>query len=487
MLNDNLKIKVINSVSWTLSSRAITEILQLIITIVLARILSPKDYGIVAMSSSLLVFIEGFSTLGFSNPIVQFEKIERRHLVTAFVSMLMFNILLYLLVFAVSPYVAKFYNEDILINVLRVTALSFIITAFNTVPIAILERSMQYKHIAMANIFRKLIIGIVAIVMAVKGQGVWSLVLAGQLGNLMMFPLLLRYSKWKPEIHFDKSAFKEMFRYGASVTGSGILTIIVRNVDNMIVGKYLGATALGYYSMAYDLMLKPIDYIMSNVGRVYFPALSSIKSDISRIYRAYSKLLEGISLFTFPIATGLFFLAPVFIEVIYGKKWLPAVDTFRIICFLGAIQSIGICSGILFLSLGRTDLHFRYKLAFTPIYILSYFIGVRYGIEGVAAAYTIVNVFLFIWPQISANRLISMNLKTFFRQMFPATASSIGMYLLLFAMGYIQYDVASLHVPLKIYFLESVFMGIIIYLSILYFVKKDIIIEISNAFKGRVG
>lgn len=479
-----LRQKVVHSLAWTFSSQVSREALQFVIAIVLARLLAPSDYGLVSISMTFLGFIQIFNGLGMRASLIHRQDIRQEHYTTAFWTTIVMSFSLCLATVMLAPYIAVFFNEPLLEKIIQVSALVFIVNSLNTVHFAILEKALDFKKITIVEISTAVLSGIISITLALTGYGVWALVLGGLAAQSILLPLPWIMTGWKPRFSYDYKAFKELFSFGANLTGAGILNYLVRNADNLIIGKVLGSTALGYYSLAYTLMLKPLQYVSANIGRVLFPAFSSIKDDKEKIRGVYLKVVQFISLITFPMMTGLLFVAPEFFEIAYGQKWMPAVPVFQILCLLGAIQSVGTTVGTIYLSQGRADLQFKYTLIFSPIFISSFFIGVNWGIEGVALCYALASGSIWVWSHIVANRLIDLRLRELFVRLVPAVTASLGMYLILsfikYGQGFLDFDL-----PIEALLAEFVVLGAVSYLLFTYLLKADFFTEISAILRKR--
>lgn len=420
----NLKQRIIGGLGWALSSQVATEVFRFGVTLVLVRLLSPRDYGLNALAGTMLGFIQIFSSLGFSQALIQKQDVTSVDYSTAFWSTLFLSLLLCGAVVLLAPAAALFFEEPLVDPLLKVAALGFILSALGTMQLAQLQKALAFKQIMLVELLTAVFAGITSIALALKGFGVWSLIIGGLVGQALALPVLWKMSIWKPRIVFSKRAFSELFAFGAHLTVGGIINYLMRNLDNVIIGKVLGSTALGYYSLAYNLMLKPLQYISFNIARVLFPALSSIRGDKEKTRKVYLKAVHFISLITFPMMSGFLFVASPVVEIVYGAKWMPVVPVLQILCLVGAIQSVGTTVGTIYLSQGRADLQLKYTVIFAPIVIGSFIIGVHWGIEGVAAAYAVATLGIWMWSHKIANGLIDLQLSPFFRELMTAALSS---------------------------------------------------------------
>jgi O-antigen/teichoic acid export membrane protein len=460
------------------------EIIQFGVTIVLARLLSPNDYGLVGMSGTVLGFVQIFNTFGFRSAIIQKKEITDSHYSTAFWMTLAISTILYLITLLASPLAAIFFKEPKLVGIMAVSALGFIITSLSTIQLAMLEKQLDFKKITIIELATAVTNGIVSISLALSGHGVWSLVWGSVAGQSVAIPLTWFLIRWTPALKFDRAAFNDLFTFGAHLTGATLVNYFARNADNLIIGRVLGSGALGYYALAYNLMLKPLQYVSSNLARVLFPALSAIRDDKEKTRQTYLKVVQAISILTFPMMTGLLFLAPDLIHAVYGAKWMPVVPIFQILCLLGAIQSIGTTVGIIYISQGRADLQLKYTLIFSPIIVASFFVGVQWGTVGVASAYLMSSGSIWIWSHVVANRLIGLRLAPLFKRMAPATMASIGMYLVLNAAKYFPFEFAFAPIAVYAKLASLIVTGAISYTILLYLIKGDDFMAMLKAYKS---
>jgi PST family polysaccharide transporter len=259
--------------------------------------------------------------------------------------------------------------------------------------------------------------------------------------------------------------------------------LVIGNADSIIVGKILGAEMLGYYTIAYGIMMKPIQFIFNSLGRIFFPAFSSIKQQKNQFKDLYLKLLNAVSLFVFPLMAGAFFVAPVLFKVVYGDKWLPGVPIFKILCFVGAIEAVGMFAAGIFYSLGKAEIDLKIKIASVPLYILGFLVGALYELKGVAWAYFLISLFVWPWKQIYACRLIGVSNWEYFRSLQLAGVASVVMYLFLRFMESVQI-MNSWYILSDIFYLFVVVgIGIIIYFTTILIISKNTFKEILGYIK----
>ncbi|MFL5920414.1 MAG: MOP flippase family protein [Gaiellaceae bacterium] len=431
----SLTQRTLSGMGWTGSSRVGSQIAQFVITAVLARLLVPADFGLVQMYVVFTGFAMLFVDLGFVGAIVQRKELDERHLSSAFWLNLGSSTAVAVLIAALSPAVAAFYGESQLVPLMIVAALNFIIAAPALVQIAQLRRALNFRFLAITEIVATVVSGVVAIAAAVAGLGVWSLVLLLLVASATKTAILWFSSDWRPKRLVDRTAVRELWRFGGNLIGSYTLSYWARNADNLLIGKVLGLTTLGLYSRAYNLMLLPVQQPSAIATNVMFSSLSGIQEDRKRVKRAYLRAVGLIAALTFPVLTGLLVLSDRFISVVYGEKWLDAAPLLSVLCIAGIVQSVQLTSYWLYGSQGRPDLLFRWNLISFPCVIASFFVGLHWGALGVTIAYTVVTAAL-AYPAVSiAGRRVDMSFLEVAARLRNVVLASGVMGLLVFALG----------------------------------------------------
>jgi len=429
----NLKQKTLKGLAWTGGAQGGKQISQFMIIAILANLLSPDDFGLLGMATFFTGLISIFNEMGFSNALIQKKNITDRHYSSVFWLSIIIGIFLFLLMIPLSFPIAGFYKEPRLRPILILLSLNFIIFSFGLVQKAILQKEMEFKKIAVIDLTAILSGGVVGVFLALSGHGVYSLVYQLIVFTSMDMVLLWFFSKWRPRLEFSLSAIKDIWGFSLNLTGFNIINYFARNLDYLLVGKFLGAQALGFYTLAYRLMTYPLQNISWTIMKVMFPALSKIQDDLERVRFAYKKMIKAISLATFPMMLGLFALAPEFIHLVFGPKWAPVVPLVRIFCICGLIQSIGTTVGTIVLSQGKAKLHFQLGVLFTIFITIAILLGLHWGIVGVALFYS---VFSIIWIHGVnfgvSSWLIKLKYSQFYAQLVNSYLMSILMMLIIF-------------------------------------------------------
>ncbi len=478
--------QTIKGLGWSGVSQVVRQLLQFAVTVVLARLLVPTDFGALAMIAVFTGFAGIFVDLGLGAALVQKQEATDIHLHTTFWLNLAAGTAISAIVFLAAPAIAALYLEPRLRTITRVIALNFLLSSLCSIPYSQLQKKLEFKNLAKVEIASFLGAGVVAIVLAWRGLGVWSLVAQTLLATLISAGLLWRLCHFRPALRFSRKAFRELFSFSSHYLGFNALAYWIRNFDNLLVGKYIGAAALGIYSRAYNLMLYPVNQLSGVISRVMFPALSQIQHDIPRVRSLYLKATRAIALVSFPLMVGLLCLAEPFVLNVFGSKWEGVIPVLEIFSLLGLVQSIGTTVGWIYTSQGRTDIMFKWSLFAGTIYVTSFIIGLRAGIVGIATAYAFSNYVLLWYPSWTiAGRLIQLNFADMVRNL-------AGPFLCSMAMGGAVWLLSTLlPFPTKgwLYLLTLVISGMAIYFALIRLFNlrayRDVLEIIQDQIKSR--
>ena len=405
----SLKERTVTGIAWSTAARVVHQAIQFTLSVILARLLVPEDYGLVGMVAVFTGFATLLAEFGFGSAIVYRPDLRPIHLTSIFWVNIAAGALLAALFWIGAPVVAAFYETPLLVSITRAIGLNFLLSAFGIVPSALLRRHMAFDRVAALNVLAALTAGIVAVGLAYAGVGAWALVIHGLVSAASMSGLALAFSRWRPGLQFSAPAVRELLGYSSNLVGFGLVNYWARNADSLLIGKFLGSAALGIYSRAYSLMLLPISEVIAVLGNVMFPALSSIQQDRTRVKRIYLRAMPMIALVAFPMMLGLVAVAEPFVLTLFGERWIGVAPLLRILCFVGIIQSMCSPTGWIYTSQGRTDRMFWWGIVGSGALIIGIVVGVIQGTaQAVALWYFLANV-LICYPCIAiAGRLIDL-------------------------------------------------------------------------------
>lgn len=411
------------------------QILEFGISVILARLLTPQDFGLVGMVFVFTGFISLFSELGFGAALIQRKDVYEQHLSSVFWLNIAAGFLIMIFLAVGAPLIGVFYNEPRLVPLTRLLSLNFLIGAFKTVHTAIITRSMNFKLLALLETTTVLIAGILAVVLALSGFGVWSL--AWQLLCLTTLQVIVIwiFTDWRPQLQFHKSAIQELWKFSSNLVGFRIINYWVRNADNLLVGKFVGSAGLGIYTRSYSTMLMPLTQVTWVLSRVMFPALSKIQDDIPQVKQVYFLANRAIALVTMPMVCGLLVVTKSFVLTLYGPKWESAIPIIQILCLIAISQPIGSTVGWIYGALGRTDIQFRWAVIRGSTAIIAFIIGVQWGIMGVAIAYVVRGYLVHYHSIVIPGRLIGVSFKEYHLNVASVFGCAVAMAGLVWCLG----------------------------------------------------
>jgi len=461
----SLKAKVVTGTKWVAFANVFKQILQVLSLVIFARLLSPDDFGLFALMMIFVSFLVMFTDMGTASALVHIKNPSNKLLS----SVLFFNIfigtLFCLLLIIFSGYISIFFNSPKLEPLLQLISINFVIMSLGVVQKVRYEKELDFKYLTLIESF-SIFIGIsVGIIFALLGFGVYSLVLQVLITSILSVGLLWKVSKWRPLLYFSIEDIKIIWKYTANLSAFNFINYFARNADNFLIGKFLNSSALGVYSLAYNIMLYPLQNISRVLLRILFPAFSKIQDDNKKFKEAYLKTIFFISLVSFPIMFGLIATADIFVSVLFGDKWANLAPILMILAPVGVIQSIGTTNGSIFMAKGNTNLLLRVGIWSTIITIIFFIGGIFYGVEGVAISYLLSNIVLFYpvfkisWGQIELS--VSEGIK----KIFPILliSSFMGLVVWIFGQWLNQFHINSI-----IQLMIMVISGKIIYISLIY-------------------
>ena len=472
-----LKHKTISGIKWTMAASVVQRIISFGTTVVLARILSPADFGLFALA---FVMIDGFGifkSLGFDSALVRRkdEDIDRA-CNTAFFLIPAMGMILFVILFFFAPIGAKFLNNPQVAPIIRTLALVFVISTFGKVPQTILYRSMKFKYKSIAEVSASVVYCAMALILALNKFGVWSLVIAYIAKTLVQVSIEWYFSGWKPKFEFDRAIAWDMFHFGKYILASAMIWFLFRNFDNLLVGKLLGVTMLGYYAIAMNIATFLSQYFLDKVGMVMYPAYSQIQEDIEDVKRVMSRTLRYISVLVFPFSLGIFIFAPDILRVVFGAKWLPATNILRILAFVGLFRSLGSAIWPAFLARGEVKANFQVNLAQVFYFIVLVVpLALKFKLLGVGCAVLFSSIVSFIVGLIRVKNLLHVELSLILNSVRLAFLSSFS--LLLVALFLKNLNLTG---NLNINFLITALISGFTYFAVTYFMDRHILQDIKK-------
>ncbi len=394
----NLKSRSVRGGLVTFTTQGITFFLGFLSTVVLARLLVPEDFGLIAMVTAVTRFITIFKDMGLSMATVQKENINHAQVSTLFWINLSLSLAIMLLVTALAPVIALFYNQARLTWITVSLASTFVFSGLTIQHQALLRRQMRFGSLALTQIISISIGILAAIVSALYGMGYWALVIKQLVESLTNMLAVWVACKWRPGKPVWRSGVRSMLSFGGNLTGFNLLNYFARNADNLLIGRFWGSVQLGLYAKAYGLLMLPIRQVTAPIAAVAIPALSRLQDDPVNYQRYYYRALRAIAFVTMPTIAMLAALSEEVIEIVLGNRWIGAAAIFKVLAFAALLQPVVNPVGWVFVSLGQTDRQLRWALFAAPITVISFIIGLPWGAYGIAFSYMICNLTVLAFP-----------------------------------------------------------------------------------------
>lgn len=388
MVEENLKHKAKVGMYWSFLNNAANQIMQFGVAIVMARLLSPEDYGITALPAVFMAVAGILTDSGFAMALIRKPEVTEKDLSTSFYYSICMGILMYILLFFAAPWIADFYDTPMLIPLIRITALSFLWGPLATPQNVIINRRLDFKTPARISIINKIVSAIVGITLALFGYGLWALVISGLTAGFLGVVQKWWVVKWLPKERFSKESFKYLWNFGNKMIGANLVEAFYLNVAPIFIGKVYSPATLGLFCRADGYACLPVNQLNGVLNSVTFPVLSKLNEDHELLSRSYRKMMKLSSFVTFPILFLLAALARPLIIVMITEKWVDCILMLQILCLAKMWWPIMSLNRTALQVIGRSDLYFRLELLKRSVNIIILIIALQFGI----IAFCIANV-----------------------------------------------------------------------------------------------
>ena len=461
----SLKKQAAKGVIWSVLEGWGRQVISSIVFFVLARLLGPESFGLIALASTSIALFQLFLEQGFSEAIIQRKDIEPEHLDTTFWTNIGVGLALTTASIMAAKPISLFYDEPLLFPILCWLSLGLLIGSFSGVQKALLRRQLKFRVLAIRSIISIIAGSIVGLTMAVMGFGVWSLVGQQLANSLVQVVVLWSTSKWFPSFKFSKKHFKDLFSFGLNVLGIRILNFLNRRSDDLLIGYFLGPVALGYYNIAYKVLLIMTDLLISVIGRVALPTFSRLQDDLERLRDVYYKTTQLSSFVAFPAFLSMTVLAPEIVLGLFGPKWAPSIPVMQILSTIGILHSLYYFNGSVIMAMGKPKLRLYLNCITSIVNIIGFFIAVRWGILAVASTYVIRGYLLSPLPLLVMRNLIKINFKRYLTQIVTPMGCSLVMILAILLFKHSLYQITNMSVYIVV--ISSAIIGIVLYLLLI--------------------
>ena len=415
----SLKSKAIKGLSWSAFENTSNLGLNFLVGIILARILTPSEFGLIGITT---IFIAVSSTIvdsGFSSALIRKKNTNSKDYNTVFYFNLLAGILLYILLFFCAPAIASFFKDPTITSIIRAMGIVLIFGAFGSIQKVILTKQINFKTQSKISIFSSILSGVIGVYMAFNGFGVWSLVLREISRQFFSSILFWIFNKWRPNLEFSIQSFKELFGFGSKLLFTNLLETLYKNIYYLIIGRFFTLFELGQYTRAEQFNSIFSSNLSSIIQRVSFPVFSELQHNDDKLKQAFKEILQGTMLIAFSLMFGLVAVAEPLILVLIGDKWLQSVSYLQIIALGGMIYPLHALNIDILMVKGKSDLFLKIEIIKKTIAVIPILLGIFYGIEFMLWGSVIISFVSFFANSFYSKKLIDYSSFNQIKDIFP--------------------------------------------------------------------
>lgn len=453
----DLSIKATKGMFWSLAEYFGMQVIQLVISIILARILMPDQFGLIGMLTIFLAVAQSLLDSGFGSALIQKKDADQVDASSVFYFNLLVGFVLVSILFIAAPLIAEYFSEPLLLPLTRVLSFNILINAFILVPQVQLTKCLDFKTLMKVTLSANLISGIVSIFLALNGLGVWALAVQSLLANLIKAIFLWVFSHWYPSRSFSLASLKTMFGFGSRMLLSGLLDSVFSNIYQPLIGRLYTVADVGYYDRARNLERLSIQPAGSVLGRVLFPALSSIQDDRPRMKNAMREAIITTVFFHFPMMIGLIVIAEPLIIILMTDRWAPSIPYFQVLCIAGLLFPLHVINLNILQAVGKSDLFLRLEIFKKVFALIVIAVTFRYGIMALLYGQVITSVISYLINSYYSKSLVGYSTLRQLRDISPYLLTSA-------TMGLAAYLAGRLVEGLWLRLMTQISIGLVVYL-----------------------
>ena len=473
----SLRSKTVKGVAVLGAGKGFGRIISFAITIVLARILSPDDYGLMAMAMVICGFISFFNEIGLGSAIIQRKDVTARQLDGAFSISVIASISLYGFTYLVAPSIGDFYNNEQIADMLVVLAISFVIGAFATVSNALISKNMQFKALAGIELTTILTQAALTLTFALLGYEAWSLVFGFIFAQLIRAVLVIIFARWRPTTFGAFTEAIDLIKFGLTVTYSRLTWYAYSNAATFIIGKVSGEKQLGIFSMAATLAGLPTEHLTSLIRQVASPVFAKLQDNLAELNKLLYGFTAGLAMITFPVLAGIGVTAPELIPILLGEQWLAVIFPVQALSVMGLIKSISPLLTQALTSTGKVNITAKYTTICSVIVPLAVLFGVLWqGINGVAIVLPLVYSLLFIILLLLCRKHINLCIPQYLS---PLITPLSGCMVMAFGV-YVSNVLLASYLNVGLLFFVEVLIGVVIYLWWLIYIRSEGLLQLKE-------
>jgi O-antigen/teichoic acid export membrane protein len=473
------KEKAVSGVKWSAISQFGTQVVVMAGSVILARLLSPGDFGLMALLTVLAGFAGYFANFGFSTALIQQKEVTDAELSSVFWVNVLAGIILFFLFFLGAPRLAVFFKEPIIEPLTKVISVNFLLSSLSFIHYTLLNRRLAFKELAIVTFGAVVISYAGAIILAYKGFGVWSLLIQSLLSALALSVGYFYFSRWRPQFIFSKKSLHGLSKVGFQVFIISILDYVALNIDTLLIGKFINKRQLGEYGRSNAFLMLPVVNVTAVISRVILPSLAHIQDDKPRVAAIYFQAARFIAAITFPMMIGLAVVAHPFVLVIFGEQWLGMVPMLQCFSVLGILASLNSLHDPVIVSQGRTDLLFRLAPFEKGLLILAIFGGLYWGVFGIIICKMVANFILVIPKVWIVGKAIEKRVGNIYANVSPFLIMALSMGVVVFFAGKIMPP----HLGVAVLLGAQVVSGIVSYGLFILILRPKVLTELRSIMR----
>ena len=481
MKNENIKNEVISSLIWKFLERIGTQGVQFIVSIILARLLLPSDYGVVSMILVFTAIANVFIQTGFSTSLIQKKDSDELDFSSVFYISLLIAAICYVILFFAAPIIASFYNMPAITSILRVISLTLFFGAINSVQNAKIAKEMKFKKLFLSSLVAILISGTTGVLMAYKGFGPWALV-GQQIANSIATTIILWFtSSWQPKLMFSINRVKSLLSYGWKILCSALLDTIYQNIYNLVIGKFYSSSTLGNYNKGEQFPKLIAVNVDGAISSVMLPAYSKQQDRKDKLKKMVRRSIVTSSLLLFPMMFGLAAVAETVVKVLLKENWLGCVPFMQLLCIVYALYPINTANLQVIKALGKSDYFLKLEIIKKVIGLFALIVTLPFGVLQMAIGQVLVAILSTFINAFPNRKLLNYNYFEQIKDLFPSLIISIIMFIIVYSFNFINLN-------MYILLIIQILVGVIIYFGLAYIFKLESLnymIEILKSFSKK--
>jgi O-antigen/teichoic acid export membrane protein len=476
----DIRSRVLRGLVWVVASQAGLQITRAIVAIVVARLLTPEEYGLAALSLVFASLVLIFSDLALGAALIQRKTLSALDRDTAFWVTLASGVLFTGIGVAISGPVASLYGEPDAEPLLMALSASFVISALGATQQSLMLRDMDFKRVEILPMLGALVGGAAGVALAVMDAGAWAIIGQWMIGTAATTALMWMRSTWRPRMRFSVASVKRLGSFSLYMLGHRMLFYTQTNGDRFLIGRFLGTGALGVYAVAYNTILQPAARLGGPLQRVFSPAFSRIQDEPERIAATWARVSRLLAAITVPALAGLVVVAPDFVPLVLGEHWRDAIPVVQVLAWVGLVQALQTLHMDILMARGRGKTILRFSIVLTTVHTLAFIVGLQWGVVGVAVSYAITTTFVETSLTVIAARALGVSPFVFFRALSGAFQAALGMCAAVLAVR-----LALVDAPTALRFAACVVTGAVVYPALLLWREPALLEEVKGLLRRR--